>query len=133
MDYKTQPRKRVNCNRSFTITASLLDMPAIATGKVLVTGANGYLGTWLVRTLIEHGYHVRGTVRDSSKGEGVRKALDGLSKAFEYVVVSDVLEVSLRFLQCVTPFDDHLGFRETRLTMPLMAWTSSCIRCRPSS
>ena len=61
---------------------------------VLVTGANGFLGSWIVRTLIEHGYYVRGTVRTSNKGEMIRESLGGLSDRFEYVVVEDVLKVS---------------------------------------
>jgi NADP-dependent 3-hydroxy acid dehydrogenase YdfG len=36
---------------------------------VTVTGAGGYLGEHLVKTLLEHGYTVRGTVRDPSKEE----------------------------------------------------------------
>jgi dihydroflavonol-4-reductase len=35
-------------------------------GRVLVTGANGHLANTLVRNLLEHGYTVRGTVRDLS-------------------------------------------------------------------
>ncbi|KAJ7537089.1 hypothetical protein O6H91_12G096900 [Diphasiastrum complanatum] len=33
-------------------------------GTVCVTGASGYLGSWLVKRLLERGYRVRGTVRD---------------------------------------------------------------------
>jgi nucleoside-diphosphate-sugar epimerase len=32
--------------------------------KVLVTGAGGYLGSWIVKKLLEQGYDVAGTVRD---------------------------------------------------------------------
>ena len=31
---------------------------------VCVTGASGYVASWLVKRLLEHGYYVRGTVRD---------------------------------------------------------------------
>lgn len=31
---------------------------------VCVTGASGFIGSWLVMRLIEHGYTVRATVRD---------------------------------------------------------------------
>ena len=33
-------------------------------GKVCVTGANGLVASWLVKRLLESGYHVTGTVRD---------------------------------------------------------------------
>ncbi|KAM7257448.1 hypothetical protein ACFE04_013189 [Oxalis oulophora] len=33
-------------------------------GKVCVTGASGYLASWLVKRLLLSGYHVTGTVRD---------------------------------------------------------------------
>ena len=33
---------------------------------VLVTGANGYVASWLVKKLIEEGYTVHATVRDKN-------------------------------------------------------------------
>ena len=36
------------------------------TKKVLVTGANGHVGNNLVKALLERGYRVRASVRDSS-------------------------------------------------------------------
>ena len=69
-------------------------MPSVpAPAKALVTGCNGYLGAWLLRILIEHGYHVRGTVRTAAKGEVVRRALGELEDRLEYIVVEDVLKV----------------------------------------
>lgn len=38
---------------------------------VLVTGASGYIGSWIVRTLLEDGYEVRGTVRNPDKPKGL--------------------------------------------------------------
>ena len=35
--------------------------------KVLVTGANGYIASWLVSSLLEKGYSARGTLRSLSK------------------------------------------------------------------
>lgn len=33
-------------------------------GKVCVTGAAGFLASWLIKRLLLSGYHVTGTVRD---------------------------------------------------------------------
>lgn len=33
-------------------------------GKVCVTGASGFFGSWLVKRLLSSGYHVTATVRD---------------------------------------------------------------------
>lgn len=36
-------------------------------GKVVcVTGASGYIASWLIKILLQHGYTVKGTVRDTS-------------------------------------------------------------------
>lgn len=40
------------------------DEGGLASGPVLVTGANGYLASWLVKRLLERDCEVRGTVRD---------------------------------------------------------------------
>ena len=44
-------------------------MPAIspAEGVVAVTGASGYIGSWIVRDLMQQGYRVRACVRDVSR------------------------------------------------------------------
>ncbi|WP_396922997.1 SDR family oxidoreductase [Mycolicibacterium sp.] len=38
---------------------------------VLVTGASGYIGSWIVRYLLEAGYTVHGTVRNPQKATGL--------------------------------------------------------------
>jgi nucleoside-diphosphate-sugar epimerase len=38
---------------------------------VLVTGASGYVASWIIRYLLEDGYTVRGTVRDPDKASGL--------------------------------------------------------------
>ena len=69
-------------------------MPAVEQPtKALVTGANGYLATWIVRHLLEKGFHVRGTVRTAEKGDVLARAFAEFEGRFEYEVVKDVLQV----------------------------------------
>ncbi|MCZ6774163.1 MAG: NAD-dependent epimerase/dehydratase family protein [Proteobacteria bacterium] len=42
-----------------------------ADGPVAVTGASGYIGSWIVRDLMEQGYSVRACVRDTNKPDKV--------------------------------------------------------------
>ncbi|KAJ3712421.1 hypothetical protein C8R42DRAFT_317352 [Lentinula raphanica] len=57
---------------------------------VLVTGANGYIAAWIVRTLLEKGYRVRGTVRTQDKGRALQKIFERFETKFEFVVVPDI-------------------------------------------
>nr|AAC17843.1 dihydroflavonol-4-reductase [Cymbidium hybrid cultivar]AIM58715.1 dihydroflavonol 4 reductase [Cymbidium hybrid cultivar] len=45
-------------------------------GPVVVTGASGYVGSWLVMKLLQKGYEVRAAVRDSTNFEKVKPLLD---------------------------------------------------------
>ncbi|KAK1235164.1 hypothetical protein PQX77_001621 [Marasmius sp. AFHP31] len=77
-------------------------MPAIqssAKSLVLVTGATGFIAAWVVRNLLDRGFHVRGTVRSPSKGQelvtileklpGYSAGSEKLSK-LDFVVVEDI-------------------------------------------
>ena len=44
-------------------------------GKILVTGASGFIGSHCILDLLEHGYKVRGTVRDRNRAKQVRDTL----------------------------------------------------------
>ncbi|CAJ1955290.1 unnamed protein product [Sphenostylis stenocarpa] len=46
------------------IIALACDMEHKDRGKVCVTGASGFLASWLIKRLLLSGYHVNGTVRD---------------------------------------------------------------------
>ncbi|KAL8148576.1 dihydroflavonol 4-reductase-like isoform X2 [Apium graveolens] len=46
------------------------------TRTVCVTGASGYIGSWLVKRLLERGYHVRATVRDPGNEKKVKHLLE---------------------------------------------------------
>ncbi|KAG9029659.1 methylglyoxal reductase (NADPH-dependent) gre2 [Tulasnella sp. JGI-2019a] len=61
--------------------------------KVLVTGASGFIGAWVCKTLLEKGYHVVGTVRSPAKGAYLERLFekDGLGKDhFSFVIVDDI-------------------------------------------
>uniref|UniRef100_A0A914XH83 NAD-dependent epimerase/dehydratase domain-containing protein n=1 Tax=Plectus sambesii TaxID=2011161 RepID=A0A914XH83_9BILA len=51
-------------------------MPDLSTVKVLVTGASGFLGLHCVKTLLDTGYSVRGTVRSVSNAQKVQPVKD---------------------------------------------------------
>ena len=81
-------------------------MPSISKGsKVLVSGANGYLAMWVVRTLLERGFIVRGTVRAEDKGKFMVEyfTLLGYGDKFEVVVVDDIVKVSSCCLSTISP------------------------------
>ncbi|EJT99759.1 D-lactaldehyde dehydrogenase [Dacryopinax primogenitus] len=66
-------------------------MPVIpASGRVLVTGATGFLGSWTVQDLLRQGYWVRGAVRSREKGELLARFLTPFGNRFQYVVVPDM-------------------------------------------
>ena len=71
-------------------------MPSVNKGcKVLVSGANGYIGMWVARILLERGYIVRGTVRTEDKGKFLVEYFKslGYGDKFEVVVVDDFVKV----------------------------------------
>lgn len=70
-----------------------MSTPAIPQGSiVLVTGANGYIGSHTADQLLLAGYKVRGTVRDASRAQWLQELFDekyGHGK-FELFVVSEM-------------------------------------------
>jgi dihydroflavonol-4-reductase len=67
--------------------------------RVCVTGATGFVASWLVRELLERGIHVRGTVRRVAGADHLR-ALPGASDHLELVeadlTVPDSFEAAVR-------------------------------------
>ena len=61
-----------------------------APAKILVTGANGYLATWVIKKYLEAGYSVRGTVRSLSKSAFLNDKFSHYGERFELVVVEDI-------------------------------------------
>nr|AFK42069.1 unknown [Lotus japonicus] len=67
---------------------------SIGEGKlVCVTGASGYVASWIVKFLLEHGYTVRATVRDPSNPKKVEHLvkLDGAKERW-HLFKADLLE-----------------------------------------
>ncbi|EJF56384.1 D-lactaldehyde dehydrogenase [Dichomitus squalens LYAD-421 SS1] len=70
-------------------------MPAISVpGKILITGANGFIGLWVIRLLLQRGYSVRAAVRSADKGENLLKTITAKipeqAQNVEYIVVPDI-------------------------------------------
>lgn len=62
--------------------------------KFLVTGANGYVGSWCVKMLLDAGHNVTGTVRDPSAPKcAFLRELDGASERL-VLVKADLLQDS---------------------------------------
>ncbi|KAJ0159950.1 Aldehyde reductase 2 [Colletotrichum tanaceti] len=70
-----------------------LTNPAITKGStVLVTGINGYLGSHVADQFLQHGYNVRGTVRDVNKSSWLCDLFDAKygKGRFELLAVPDI-------------------------------------------
>ncbi|KAJ7249148.1 hypothetical protein B0H12DRAFT_1122907 [Mycena haematopus] len=67
-------------------------MPAITSGKVLVSGANGFIAAWVVRALLEEGFIVRGAVRSADKCAPLRETFASYGEKLELVVVPDITQ-----------------------------------------
>ncbi|KAI0716138.1 NAD(P)-binding protein [Cerioporus squamosus] len=65
-------------------------MPAISSGKVLVTGANGFVAVWVIQELLKHDFSVRGTVRSEDKATYLRNRFKTFSDKFEVVIVNNM-------------------------------------------
>ena len=68
-------------------------MPSISSGKVLVTGANGFIAAWVVHDLLEHGFSVRGSVRSDGKATYLRDHFGTYGDKFEVTIVKDMTMV----------------------------------------
>ena len=89
-------------------------MPALLspTSKVLLTGPNGYIGQWVVKTLLDRGYTVRAAVRSESRANDLKTLFPSAGDKLEFAIVEDMLKVRTRF---PTRFHDEMF----HLTVPL--------------
>ncbi|KAF8883620.1 D-lactaldehyde dehydrogenase [Gymnopilus junonius] len=69
-------------------------MPAVdpTNSRILVTGANGYLAMWVIRTLLEQGYTVRAVVRSLEKGKHLMEYFSSYGDKVELFVVEDLIK-----------------------------------------
>lgn len=66
-------------------------MPTISPNdKVLVTGANGFIALWIVKTLLERGNSVRAAVRSESKGRNLQQLFNSYADKLEIAIVPDM-------------------------------------------
>lgn len=95
-------------------------MPTVPHGKVLVTGANGFIAIWVVRQLLEQGYSVRGAVRSEAKGKYLSDYfhVNGgyENDKFEWVVVPDITKVRMAIIRCKVETDADDNQRRTALS-----------------
>jgi dihydroflavonol-4-reductase len=56
--------------------------------KVIVTGGSGFVASWVIKELLDHGYEVAASVRALTKGEAVRKEMQGFVGADELARLS---------------------------------------------
>ena len=70
-----------------------IKMPALSRGKILVTGANGFVAMVVIDSLIKHGYSIRAAVRSESKGAYIKQYFGNFDAQVEITVIPDYLEV----------------------------------------
>lgn len=75
-----------------------LNRSALQEGSlVVVTGANGYVGSHIVNTLLKTGFRVRGTVRDLNRSSWMKELFQNRynTSSFELVQVHDITSTAL--------------------------------------
>jgi nucleoside-diphosphate-sugar epimerase len=70
-------------------------MPALSGPPflILVTGANGFVGTWIVHHLLENGYSVRAAVRMKEKGQYLLETFKSYGTKLQPTIVGNMTEV----------------------------------------
>lgn len=88
--------------------------------KILVSGANGYIAVWVIRKLLEQGYHVRGAARSEAKLKHLKEYFKSYADNVERVVVKDITQVCRVLLSSVEAgaIDDIYPSRRERLMKP---------------
>ena len=100
-------------------------MPAITSGKILVTGANGFVAAWVVKELLDHGFSVRGTVRSEDKATYLRDRLKTYGDKLEFALVDDITKVGI-LLQYIGLRSSQSTYRKALSTQSRTVWMPSC-------
>ncbi|KAJ8900271.1 hypothetical protein K2173_024911 [Erythroxylum novogranatense] len=96
-DYENDALKRFNVSQEKAKTLGInftpLERMSQEERTVCVTGASGYIASWLVKRLLENGYTVKATVRDTNdpRRTGHLLALDGAKERL-HLFKADLLE-----------------------------------------
>ncbi|KAL7470194.1 hypothetical protein ACHAXS_013588 [Conticribra weissflogii] len=122
------PSIHTNCNGNTSGNANGNIMtPPSSIQKVMVTGANGYLASHIVQTLLAKGYTVHACVRDATNPASIRhlRALPGATPAnLRFFSTGDMADSSLRgrfvepisdcdaVIHAATPLSPKLSGRE---------------------
>ncbi|KAK4848545.1 hypothetical protein QYF36_014411 [Acer negundo] len=94
-------------------------------GKVCVTGASGFLASWLVKRLLLAGYHVTGTVRDPGDDKKLAH-LWKLEGAKERLQLAEILEPAVKGTLNVL----HSCKKSRTLRRVVLTSSSSTVRAR---
>jgi hypothetical protein len=78
-----------------SLSLSSITMPEITDSNalVLVTGATGFIGTWIVETLLRNGYRVRAAVRTEEKGQHLLEIFENYGTKLTLSVIGDMSKV----------------------------------------
>ncbi|CAL5444198.1 unnamed protein product [Camellia sinensis] len=78
--YSQTPSNILSKYQPLTLVGKVI-MPSVSGQTVCVTGAGGFIASWIVKLLLEKGYSVRGTVRnpDDPKNSHLRE-LEGANE-----------------------------------------------------
>jgi nucleoside-diphosphate-sugar epimerase len=105
--------------------------------RILVTGANSFIGNWIVKYLVEKGYNVRGTVRSKDKESQV---LEGIEKENHYqisfVYINDITIDSFDeavqdvngIIHVASPFHFNVKDPEKDLLLPAIRGTTGVLQ-----
>ncbi|KAI9736280.1 MAG: methylglyoxal reductase (NADPH-dependent) gre2 [Cirrosporium novae-zelandiae] len=75
--------------------------------RVLLTGANGFVGSNILAQLLEQGFSIRSVVRSNSKADGVRRDHPTAGDKLDFAIVEDITVPGAfdKALKSTPPFD----------------------------